>query len=68
MLVSELNNNKSRALAWMRESVYEWWLIHTDHSSNTRPKNDPMGVMFEFIKTSFGNNLNEQCPQGPPNK
>ena len=68
MLVSELNNNQSRALAWMREAVYEWWLIHTDHSSNTRPKNGPMGVMFEFIKTNFGNNINEQCPQGPPSK
>ena len=66
MLISELNNNQNQALAWMREAVYEWWLIHTDHSSNTRPKHGPMGVINKFTQTNFGNNLNEQGPQGPP--
>ena len=66
MLVSELNNNQSRALAWMREAVYKWWLIHTDYASCTSPKHGPMGVINNFTQTNFGNNLNEQGPQGPP--
>ena len=68
MLVSELNNNQSRALAWMREAVYEWWLVHTDTYANTQPIFGYMESMFEFTQTNFGNNLNEQCPQGPPSK
>ena len=65
MLVCNLNNNRSILKKWMTEDVWEWWVIHTDHSSNTRPKHGPMGVMFEFMQTSFGNNINEQCPNGP---
>lgn len=68
MLVCNLNNNQSRSLAWMREEVYDWWLVHTDTYFNTRPTFGCMESIFQFAKTNFGNNLNEQGPQGPPSK
>ena len=68
MLVCNLNNNQSRSLAWMREAVYDWWLIHTDTYANAHPTFGCMETIFQFAQTNFGNNLNEQCPQGPPSK
>ena len=49
----------------MLEDVWGWWIVHTDHSASARPKYGPMGVMFQFMQTNFGNNINEQCPRGP---
>jgi hypothetical protein len=63
--VADLPNNRARKLAWMREG-YSWHLIFTDRMANTAP---PFGVLesiFSFAQTNFGNNLNEQGPQGPP--
>jgi len=66
MLVSNLNNNRCKKLAWMREAVWQWHVLFTDHSSCTRPRWDYLSPVFEFMKTNFGNNLNEQSKQGPP--
>ena len=63
--VADLPNNRAKKLAWMREG-YSWHLIFTDRMANTAP---PFGVLesiFSFAQTNFGNNLNEQGPQGPP--
>ena len=65
MLVINLNNNQARTLAWMREEVYEWWLVHTDFASDTAPQYGPLGRIGQFMKTSFGNCLNAQGPNGP---
>ena len=37
MLVCNLNNNRSRKLAWMREAQWSWYLIHTDRFEDTTP-------------------------------
>ena len=66
MLVINLNNNRSRPLKWMVEAVYKWHLIHTDTFANTKPTFGCLETIFQFMKTNFGNNVNEQCPQGPP--
>ena len=66
MLVINLNNNRSRPLKWMVEAVYEWHLIHTDTYANMNPTFGCMETIFQFAQTNFGNNLNEQCSQGPP--
>ena len=50
----------------MVEAVYEWHLIHTDTYANMNPTFGCMETIFQFAQTNFGNNLNEQCPQGPP--
>ena len=65
MLVCNSNDNRCKKKAWMLEPEWQWWIIHTDHSSNTRPKHGPMGLMFQFMQTNFGNNINEQGPNGP---
>jgi len=63
--VADLPNNRSRKLAWMQEN-YCWHLIFTDPFSCTRPKWNYLSPEFSFMQTNFGNNSNEQCPQGPP--
>ncbi len=63
--VADLPNNRAKKLAWMRES-YSWHIIFTDRMSCINPKFGPMGVMFQFMQTNFGNCLNAQGPQGPP--
>jgi hypothetical protein len=61
-----LNNNRSPKLYWMIQDEYDWHLIHTDRMADTSPDIGPMGkVTAEFMQTSFGNNLNEQGPNGP---
>ena len=52
----------------MVEAVYEWHLIHTDTYANTKPLFGCFEIICQSTKTNFGNNVNEQCPQGPPNK
>ena len=63
--VADLPNNRARKLAWMREG-YAWHFIFTDRMANTNPKFGPMGLMFQFMQTNFGNTVNEQGPNGPP--
>tara|TARA_R110002153_G_scaffold210344_1_gene363005 strand:- start:480 stop:698 length:219 start_codon:yes stop_codon:yes gene_type:complete len=68
MLIIELNNNRSRKKAWMREE-YEWHLIHTDTFANTKPT---FGVLEMMVKAAFkiaiGCNSSATSQQGPPQK
>ena len=52
----------------MVEAVYEWHLIHTDTFACTEPLFGCLEKISKSTKTNFGNNVNEQCPQGPPTK
>ena len=69
MLVVDLNNNRSRKLAWMQEECWEWWLIHTDTFAVTKPI---FGILEIMVKASFkiaiGCNSTATSPQGPPSK
>ena len=65
MLVINLNNNRSRKLAWMREDDWLWHLIHTDTFANTKPTFGVMEPTFAQIETSFGSNHYDN-DQGPP--
>ena len=65
MLVCNLNNNRSVKKAWQRESVWCWYLIHTDTYAITEPEFGVLEEVFENMQTNFGNNNNEQCPNGP---
>lgn len=69
MLVVDLNNNRSRPMAWMRESVWSWHIIHTDTYRFTSPN---FGVLETIVKASFkiaiGCNSTATSPQGPPSK
>jgi hypothetical protein len=67
MLVCNLNNNRSRKLAWMREETWLWHLIHTDTYANTKPTFGVMEPTFAQIETSFGSNHYDNA-QGPPQK
>ena len=66
MLICNLNNNRSRKMAWQRESCWEWWLIHTDNGKDCWPKWGILELLFEGLNTSFGTNNDDQCQQGPP--
>ena len=66
MLVFNLHNNRSKKKSWMREA-YAWHLIHTDPFADTKPEFGVLEPIFESITTSFGTNLNAQCPNGPNN-
>ena len=69
MLVVDLNNNRSRKLAWMQEDCWEWWLIHTDSAFNVRPV---FGILESMAKAEFkiaiGCNSTATSSQGPPSK
>ena len=65
MLVSELNNNRSKNLAWMIQD-WPWWIIHTDRFFDCYPEFAIDQPLFKNMATNFGNNENEQCQQGPP--
>ena len=67
MLVANLNNNRSRKRAWMREESWLWHLIHTDTYANTKPTFGVKEPMFAQMATSFGSN-HFQNAQGPPQK
>ena len=67
MLVLELNNNRSKKLAWMSQD-WPWWIIHTDRFFDCYPELAIDQPIFKNMATNFGNNNNEQCPQGPPSK
>jgi hypothetical protein len=65
MLVSELNNNRSKKLAWMIQD-WPWWIIHTDRFFDCCPAVAFDQPIFKNMATNFGKNENEQCQQGPP--
>jgi hypothetical protein len=67
MLVQQLNNNRSKKKAWMHEDQWAWYLIHTDPFADTDPEYWKDEPIFQYMKTSFGNNLNAQGPNGPNN-
>ena len=60
-----LNNNRSPKLFWMTQDEYDWHLIHTDRMADTAPAFGVLEEVFAFMQTNFGNNLNEQGPNGP---
>ena len=59
------NNNRSRKLFWMNQDEYDWHLIHTDRMADTSPAFEALEKVFAFMETNFGNNINEQGPNGP---
>ena len=66
MLVIELNQNRSRKLAWMREETWLWHLIHTDSYANTKPVFAPRN-MYRFKRPTVA--LGQwNRPTGPPQK
>jgi len=65
MLVINLNNNRSKKLAWMVQD-WPWWIIHTDRYFDCSPAVALDKPIFQFMATNFGNNKNEQGPSGPP--
>jgi hypothetical protein len=67
MLVINLNNNRSRKLAWMREENWLWHLIHTDTFANTKPTFGVLELISALMATSFGSNKFDNA-QGPPQK
>jgi hypothetical protein len=60
-----LNNNRSPKLFWMTQDEYDWHLIHTDRMADTSPAFGVLEEVFAFMQTNFGNNINEQGPNGP---
>ena len=60
-----LNNNRSPKLFWMTQDEYDWHLIHTDRMADTSPVFGVLEEVFAFMQTNFGNNINEQGPNGP---
>ena len=67
MQVFNLHNNRSKKKGWMREDQWSWHLIHTDPFADTEPEFGKDEPIFQYMNTSFGNNLNAQCPNGPNN-
>ena len=66
MLVINLNNNRSRKLAWMREESWLWHLIHTDSYANTKPCFSTL-EMYRFPRPTIA--LGQwNRPMGPPQK
>ena len=65
VVAHHISSMRFKFKAWMREGEWGLWLLMVDHSSDTRPKHSPMGLMFEFMETRFGNCLNTQGPSGP---
>ena len=64
MLVINLNNNRSRKLAWMREESWLWHLVHTDTYVNTKPVFGTL-EMYRFKRPTIS--LGQwNRPQGPP--
>jgi hypothetical protein len=69
MLVSNLKNNRSRKLAWMREGQWLWHIIHTDTFANTKPVFETLEDMAKAeFKIAIGCNSSATSPQGPPQK
>ena len=66
MLVINLNNNRSRKMAWMQEHQWDWWIIHTDSFADTQPVFESTIVgIFKRPTISLGQ---WHRPQGPPFK
>ena len=69
MLISELNNNHSKPLAFHREGVYLWHLIHTDKDIDTMPKKRKEAIrlrMFADLETPLGKGFDNLSSAGPP--
>lgn len=58
-------NLRCRSMAWHLEANWHWHIVFTDRMGDTKPRVGPIGAMGEFMETNFGNNLNEQAPNGP---
>ena len=69
MLISELNNNRSKPLAFHRQGVYQWHLIHTDKDIDTMPKKRKETIclyLFKDLETPFGKGFDNLSSAGPP--
>ena len=64
MLVSNLHNNRSKKLAWMREAQWEWHIIHTDRYAHTKPVFLVL-EMYRFKRPTICMGQWHR-PQGPP--
>ena len=46
---------RCRILAWMREPVWKWWIVHTDHMSERLPNKTPLYSYFnKQVLTAMG--------------
>ena len=69
MLVINLNNNRSRKLAWMHEESWLWHLVHTDTYVNRKPVFGTLEMMVKAaFKIAIGCNSSATSQQGPPNE
>ena len=69
MLISELNNNRSKKLSFHRQGVYQWHLIHTDKDIDTMPKKRKETIclyLFKDLETPFGKGFDNSSSAGPP--
>jgi len=71
MKVCNLNNMRSKFQSWMRELVYDWFLIHTDPYAICDPVFAPISVtdlnVYGARKTNltFGKFVEDSEPNGP---
>ena len=56
---------RCRAMAWQLEGNWHWSIIFTDRMACLQPEYNYLEPIFELMQTNFGNNLNEQAPNGP---
>jgi hypothetical protein len=69
MLITQLNNNRSKPLAFHRQDTYRWHLIHTDKDIDTMPKKRKEAIrlrMFRDLETPFGKGFDNLSSAGPP--
>jgi hypothetical protein len=69
MLIINLNNNRSKPLAFHRQGVYQWHLIHTDKDIDMMPKKRKETIrlrMFRALETPFGKGFDNLSSAGPP--
>ena len=64
MLAANLNNNRSRKRAWMREACWNWHLVHTDSAFNLKPV-FLIIEMYRFKRPTISMGQWHR-PQGPP--
>ena len=58
-------NLRCRFKGWMREMNWHWSIMFTDRMADTMPAYGCFESIFESNRTSFGNDLNLQGPNGP---
>ena len=59
LTVQNLPNNRAKKLAWMKESVWSWHIIFTDHMANIIPIYIPTILTF-VLNISLGANDHNQ--------